>query len=292
MRFIRQEDVQVRLPIDWHDQVREAKRTVVAKVREAARRARGEGKTGGEFRAAAWKAVHREINACDTVWVKTKKALAEVSFDKCWYCECKQERSDLQVDHFRPKGRVSGEKDHNGYWWLALDWENFRLACTYCNCVRKDFETDEMGGKGSKFPILTPPPRMRRPFDQQDRAKLLDPVIREDVEKLTFTRNGLPKPASNDKNSEDWKRVQETIEVFHLRETRLKRAREELAIEIENDVKVAKACYERGEMGSFSTIADRLIGRIRLDAKYATFARLILGSHREQEWIEKLWEHL
>lgn len=292
MRFIRQADVQVRLPKDWDNKVREAKATIVAKVRLAARNARAEGKIGEAFRKVVCKAAHKAITEAAGVWSDAKEALAGVSNDKCWYCECKEDRSDLHVDHFRPKGRVTGEKDHSGYWWLALDWRNFRLACTYCNCVREDSEIDENGGKGNKFPIIAPPARMRGPLDTQDRTSLLDPVIRADVEKLTFTRNGLPQAVTPDDQTEDWKRVQDSIEVFHLRETRLKRAREALAIEIEEDVKVATSCLERGDLDSFTILSDRLVSRIRPDAKYVTFARLVLGSHRSKEWVEKLWSHI
>jgi len=291
MRFIRQADVQIRLPNDWDVQVLDAKALILQKVRKAARDARSNGKTGDAWRKAVCKAAHKAISD-SSMWGSAKDALAAVSFDKCWYCECKQERSDLHVDHFRPKGRVSGEKNHDGYWWLAFDWRNFRLACTFCNCVREDSELDTSGGKGSKFPIFDPPPRMRRPLDMNDRAKLLDPVIRANVEKLTFARNGLPTPVAKDETSEDWKQVQETIEVFHLHETRLKRAREELALEIEDDFKVANEFYQQGNMDLFGTVADRLVARIRLDAKYATFARLILGSYRNTGWVENLWSHL
>lgn len=292
MRFIRQADVQIRLPNHWQEQVRDAKQAIVRKVREAARRARDDGKSGDDLRQAICKAARKAITDHSTVWANAKDAMASVSFDKCWYCECKQERSDLHVDHFRPKGRITGESSHNGYWWLAFEWTNFRLACTFCNCVREDSEIDESGGKGNRFPVFDVPARMRKPSDPFDRTLLLDPVIRLDVEKLTFTRNGLPRPVARDEESEDWKRVQETIDVFHLRETRLKRAREELAIDIENEFKTANECYKRGDMDSFERIAGKLVARIRLDAKYTTFARLILGSHRNEEWVERLWAHL
>lgn len=292
MRFIRQADVEPRLPNDWDTQIENARKAVLHKIRIAARRARRDGETGENFRKAVCKAAHKAIGECSRIWSNAKGAFASASYDKCWYCECKQERSDLHIDHFRPKGRVSGEPNHEGYWWLALDWQNFRLACTFCNCVRKDAETDETGGKGDKFPIMPPPERMRRPSDPWDRSKLLDPMVRGDVEKITFTRNGLPRPVSKDESSEDWQRVQETIEVFHLRETRLKRERESLAIEIEDEFRVANDCYQRGDMSSFSTMADRLVSRIRADAKYTTFARLVLGGHRDTEWVEQLWKHL
>ena len=44
-----------------------------------------------------------KINKRSKIWRDLKNALADLSHDKCWYCEVKQERSDNAVDHFRPK---------------------------------------------------------------------------------------------------------------------------------------------------------------------------------------------
>src|SRR4051794_11529473 len=52
-------------------------------------------------------------------WRALKAALMDLSFDKCWYCEIRQDRSLGAVDHFRPKGKVLGVPTHPGYWWLA-----------------------------------------------------------------------------------------------------------------------------------------------------------------------------
>ena len=70
------------------------------------------------------------------VWREVKDALSALSHGKCWYCECKEIRSDNPVDHFRPKNRVADCDGHEGYWWLAFDWHNYRFSCTYCNSRR------------------------------------------------------------------------------------------------------------------------------------------------------------
>lgn len=69
---------------------------------------------------------------------------------KCVWCEqLRSVRGELQVDHFRPKARVShwvGNPSEDsddepeqrqvsavGYWWLGYAWSNWNLACYGCN---------------------------------------------------------------------------------------------------------------------------------------------------------------
>ena len=52
-----------------------------------------------------------EAQAAKT-WRATKELLAALSYDKCWYCESRQDRSLGAVDHFRPKGRLEDDKTH------------------------------------------------------------------------------------------------------------------------------------------------------------------------------------
>ena len=99
---------------------------------------------------AAVEAGQKTVNAQCRVWQQLKDALAECSYDKCWYCEIKQERSDNAVDHFRPKSL---------YPWLAFEKSNFRYTCTYCNSRRKNPDTGETEGKGDAFPLLGGTPR-------------------------------------------------------------------------------------------------------------------------------------
>jgi len=75
----------------------------------------------------------------DTVAV----ALKDLYNNKCAYCEklCHYPR----VEHFRPKGRVTGASPTvNGYYWLCYEWTNLLPACHECNSIE---------AKSDKFPI-------------------------------------------------------------------------------------------------------------------------------------------
>lgn len=63
-----------------------------------------------------------------------KYALDQLFFGKCAYCETRYaNQAPVDVEHYRPKGRISGEKDHPGYWWLAMIWDNLLPSCIDCN---------------------------------------------------------------------------------------------------------------------------------------------------------------
>ena len=121
------------------------------------------------------------------LWAALKQPLADVSHEKCWYCETRRVRDDCAVDHFRPKSARSSD-NHNGYWWLAFDYRNFRFSCKYCNEVRIDPETSRRGGKGSSFPLLEGGIRATGPDDnlEVERCALLDPSREGDAQLLGF----------------------------------------------------------------------------------------------------------
>src|SRR5215472_15041330 len=95
------------------------------------------GEVLNSVRALAYDQRAAAINQHGDVWSNLKQPLQELSFNKCWYCESIEIRSDNAVDHYRPKSRVNGEPQHHGYWWLAFDWKNYRFSCTFCNSLRK-----------------------------------------------------------------------------------------------------------------------------------------------------------
>ncbi|WP_065321300.1 HNH endonuclease family protein [Tritonibacter mobilis] len=73
-----------------------------------------------------------------------KDALERIFHGKCAYCETFYASSQpLDVEHFRPKGAVSGEVGHRGYWWLAADWGNLLPSCIDCN--RKRYQVTPKG---------------------------------------------------------------------------------------------------------------------------------------------------
>jgi uncharacterized protein (TIGR02646 family) len=91
----------------------------------------------------------------EKIYQKYKDFFMDAAFHgKCGYCECPVK--DFQhgdVEHFRPKGGVTNEKDkeipdHPGYHWLAYDWQNLLISCIKCNQISK-----RGFGKGCRFPV-------------------------------------------------------------------------------------------------------------------------------------------
>jgi uncharacterized protein (TIGR02646 family) len=64
--------------------------------------------------------------------VKTR--LMQEFHHKCAYCESHNTiTAPIDVEHYRPKGRIKEEPGHEGYWWLAMSWENLLPSCINCN---------------------------------------------------------------------------------------------------------------------------------------------------------------
>jgi len=160
------------------------------------------------------------------LWSNVSSALEAASGGKCWYCETARNRSNYGVDHFRPKSRVTECPQHPGYWWLAFDLSNFRLACTYCN-ERRVAETTA-GGKAGHFPLLIEARRCMNPAGciAQEQPILLDPLDPSDPPLLKFLMSGdvMPRMPQNI-DAIAYRRARDSIEIFHLHEARLVRGR-------------------------------------------------------------------
>lgn len=79
---------------------------------------------------------------------------------KCAYCEGGIASQNGEIDHFRPKKRVSNDdfipiQGHKGYYWLAYDWQNLLPSCTKCNQSRplEKLEGKKIIGKQDRFPL-------------------------------------------------------------------------------------------------------------------------------------------
>ncbi|MGB0722016.1 MAG: HNH endonuclease [Gammaproteobacteria bacterium] len=56
----------------------------------------------------------------------------------CAYCGRELPGNDRgDVEHFRPKAKVTEAPEHGGYWWLAYSLNNYVLSCRICNSYRK-----------------------------------------------------------------------------------------------------------------------------------------------------------
>ena len=152
-------------------------------------------------------------------------ALTALFEGKCCYCEFPITRSDLNVEHFRPKGRVSESPDHPGYYWLAYEWRNLLPSCAFCNQLRTELEAwpstkrTKARGKADSFPLEVEAHRAYSPSDQLERERplLLDPTVDEPSEHVTFDPMGRPVPRSE--------RGEVSVRVYNLETRQLNLAR-------------------------------------------------------------------
>ena len=291
MRAILQDDVYDHLPSNWNDLVTKANIYMEQKVTEARAAAIAAGKSPAEIEEIALKARHKAINAKSSVWHAAGEALHLASNGKCWYCESLQDRSDKDVDHFRPKNSVKeATKDHPGYWWLAFDWRNYRYSCTYCNRKRRDIAGGTEGGKHDHFPIIPPPLHARSATDPKDSAKLLDPTNDNDTKLLTFSANGFPSPTANDPVSID--RIVTSIRLYHLDHAPLVRKRRRLADDISQQVQRANMALKGGDKADYEYHRQEIIKRVQANAEYSSAARIYLRAYRTFQWIEDILQNL
>lgn len=115
---------------------------------------------------------------------------------KCAYCETLiAENQSGDLDHFRPKGRVTqfsqrvdvvdeaGSKvSHPGYYWLAYDCRNLLPACVDCNRPSTGKSLNKLIGKWDEFPVRGF--RASRPgAESKENPLLLNPTTVSKVEK-------------------------------------------------------------------------------------------------------------
>ncbi len=79
---------------------------------------------------------------------EVKDALEQLFHGKCAYCESAYSATQpVDVEHYRPKGKVEGDDSHPGYWWLAMEWSNLLPSCIDCN-RRRNQKTPTVNGQG------------------------------------------------------------------------------------------------------------------------------------------------
>ena len=144
-----------------------------------------------------------------------KARLEELFHGKCAYCESFYgSLAPVDVEHYRPKGRIEGEPKHPGYWWVAAIWSNLLPSCLDCNRRRKQ-RTPTLAanltvlyltmqtGKKDAFPIEGPRAAGEGVNLPAEKPLLLDPTNDNPDDYLAFwLRDGpasgliYPKPAT------------------------------------------------------------------------------------------------
>jgi len=227
------------------------------------------------------------LNKQSQVWRDYFNLLPGHLKKKCWYCEAEEIRSDMPVDHFRPKNKVEGEKEHLGYWWLAFDWKNYRCACTYCNSRRNFDETE--GGKACCFPLVDPAKRAFLPEDdiKQERPDLLDTFDPDDERLLWFDSDGKPEPAPKI-DIEKQRKVNNSIRVFHLNETKIVRLRNCIRIKVENEVKKLTKAEAVDDDETLLEAKSTLKKMVRDTEMHSRAAIVYLRAHRHLPAVKEI----
>jgi uncharacterized protein (TIGR02646 family) len=75
-----------------------------------------------------------------------RTALNGIYKSKCAFCETDTSAgAPMQVEHYRPKAKLTSVNTHPGYYWLGYEWSNLLLACSSCN-----------NRKRNRFPVTGP----------------------------------------------------------------------------------------------------------------------------------------
>lgn len=246
------------------------------------------------------------INKNYKIWSQLKHAMATLSHEKCWYSEKRIAESELEVDHFRPKNRVSDvQPPHTGYWWLAFDWRNFRLAYSLINKRRRDTREGDIQGKGCYFPLLKPETRVSdlEPASVAiEKPKLIDPCVATDILLLDYAvEDGKVverhKPDEPDPSLFD--RAKSSIDLFHLNEGTLIRDRHDLFVAIEHSIRrIEQLEAERETAGAlneqqaleYDSHINQIADRINASAPFSRFARACLRQKGDLGWNTELLE--
>lgn len=210
-----------------------------------------------------------------------RAALERLFLGKCAYCESTLIAGwDWEVDHFRPKGRISDREDHPGYYWLTYVWENLYPSCTHCNQRRKgrprwDDPTEYPArGKADQFPLLDETYRAMDPAEdiRSERTLLIDPCSEDPEVYLGYDPKGKVFSLARDPRGET------TIEVFNLSRHGLN----ELRLQAIRSVIWAMKLIHEGQSAAATAELDAFLAKLQSQGQqYAGVARYVAAHPAE-----------
>lgn len=258
--------------------------------------------SGEDVALARKKAIKDGLNKTSRqkIWKDLSDNLGKLTEYKCWYSESRNSGSDKDVDHFRPKGSVAEDPTHEGYWWLAFDWKNYRYSCQWCNQRRVDAIHSTDGGKWDHFPLGEGSYRAKTEIDDyenEDDVELLDPTHPHEWKLLTFRPDGQPIPAKP-KGTREHDRAKASIFFYHLDRHEFVRDRKELFRRIQRMIERMETLRIQ-----FLNLKEKKLERLyiedqkellRLITKKAEYSAAALayaqaeGSKESREWLKEV----
>ena len=223
-------------------------------------------------------AFDRNVYAAEVV----RAALSRIFCNKCGYCEYPLTRTDLNVEHYRPKARVAESPQHHGYYWLAYEWTNLLAACTFCNQLRREPPEWEVAagsrasGKADSFPLVDETKRAQSPADDISREEplLVNPTTHEPSDHITFDPLGFAVAKT--------KEGQCSIEVYNLNARALNKDRQRVIERVTNLLRQKESAPPAPKSPTPGAFLDYVEDQIRSEsddaAHYAGAARAVLAN--------------
>lgn len=204
----------------------------------------------------------------------TLKELENLYYHKCGYCETDTTAgAPMQVEHYRPKAKVSEVASHEGYYWVAYEWSNLLLSCAKCNNKKRN--RFPVQGVRMTTPVLD---TSGLPNDdcrlansanfQREKALLLHPEIDQVEDFFIFKPDGTIEALNSNP------RALKTIEICELNRTDLVIKRFTILDDFFRDIK--------------DILEDLLIGKIDVGqcryALYLIFRKIVLLQKPENQY--------
>lgn len=239
----------------------------------------------------------RLIRSRRRVWVDFRAHFERIYGAKCWYTESKNPGTDDDIDHYRPKGALAGVDDHDGYWWEAFNWRNFRLSCHRANRLGTSPDTGDVHGKGSWFPLLDEADRCREPEDDLDRERptLLDPTDPGDAAVLTFDQDGsVALVPGLEGDHEAQRRFEDSREYLHLDWPMFREERQRLFARIYSKVVEGDQAGSKAARGDHTArawlkgVAVELIDLAGEPKPYSRAAQAYIMRFRDRVWVRTM----
>ncbi len=215
-------------------------------------------------------------------WGEVKKNLSDYQHGKCCFCERgRDSNGETDVEHFRPKNAKNGKPahGHNGYWWLAYNWDNLFFVCKECNSKFK----------GNKFPLVDEATRANNEADDLGSETpvffcLIDENPEDYISYDWVASIPLPIPNINDVEM----RAKKTIDILGLaKRTNLAAERSAKLKNMELNASSIHYCtMAEGKEDLRSECIERLKAHTNSRSNYAGFARYYYKSQKLGQYID------
>lgn len=215
-----------------------------------------------------------EIDRNQKHWTKLKDNIIKSTVNKCWFTEGSSDVFHFHIEHFRPKKRVDllGSKyaypearhvqTDPGYWWLSINYRNFRIAGQITNSP-----------KGNYFPLITGSPICSRRVDNYNNEQilLLDPTKIGDADLIKYDINSEPYPAFDIAlNPLNFHRASASIEIYGLKEKLVSDARRRYLQQCNRLIKRAERYYAEWRNDKLNSVLKGHFADVCTDLKMMT----------------------